>query len=296
MAIHSPLIKKRSKSARAAVLVIILSGLATGTTLAASEESGAVRSVFDSKFTVALGGFFPRVNSSLSLDGPNGSGPSFDGNALGLGDAQATGWAAFNWRFLPRHAFHLEYFQLDREGSRLTDQDITLGSITIGAGSGIETEMDIGIGRATYGYSIMRKEEFDMSFLVGAHIATAKATVTATGNVTENDVPVAGGSKTISSSTYTFPLPHLGGSLEYKFSPRITGRTQVLAFYMDIGQYSGRLLEFDMSLAYQVIKNFGVGGGVKWFDLQLKDAFSGGGSATFEYTFFGPTLFVYGSF
>jgi hypothetical protein len=61
----------------------------------------------------------------------------------------------------------------------------------------------------------MRKEEFDMSFLVGAHIATAKATVTVTGNVTENGVPVAGGSKTISSSTYTFPRPHLGGSLEY---------------------------------------------------------------------------------
>jgi len=213
-----------------------------------------------------------------------------------MGDATATGWAAFNWRFLPRHAFHLEYFQLDRDGSRTVDQSFDLGGTTIGLNAEVESEMDLGLGRATYGYSIMRKEEFDMSFLVGAHIATAKATVTATGNVTENGVPVAGGSKTISSSTYTFPLPHLGGSLEYKFSPKITGKTQLLAFYMDLGDYSGRLLEFDVHLAYQVIKNFGVGGGLKWFDLELKDSFSGGGAATFEYTFFGPTLFVYGNF
>jgi hypothetical protein len=58
----------------------------------------------------------------------------------------------------------------------------------------------------------------------------------------------------------------------------------LLAFYMDLGDYSGRLLEFDVSFSDQVIKNFGVGGGLKWFDLQLKNSFSGGGAATFEYT------------
>ena len=296
MAIYSPLVKKRSKGALAAVM-IILSGLATGSALAAEEESGAVKSLFDQKFAIALGGFFPRVNSSLTLDGPGGGGPTIDGNALGLGEAQATGWASFNWRFLPRHALHLEYFQLDRDGSRTTNQDITLGGITIGAGSGISSEMDLGLGRATYGYSIMRKKEFDMSFLVGFHIATAKATVGATGSLTDSTgAPIASGSASISSSTYTFPLPHIGGSLAYKFSPRIAGKAQVLAFYMDLGDYSGGLVEFDVNLTYQIIKNFGVGGGFKWFDLQLKDSFSGGGAATFDYTFVGPTLFVYGAF
>ena len=71
---------------------------------------------------------------------------------------------------------------------------------------------------------------------------------------------------------------------------------QVLAFHLDLGDYSGRLLEFDATVAYQVIKNIGVGGGVKYFDVQLQNDFSGGGSAQFDYTFFGPTIFVYGSF
>ena len=296
MAIYSPLIKKRSKGALAAVM-IILSGLATGSALAAEEKSGAVKSLYDQKFVIALGGFFPQVNSSLSLDGPNGSGLSFDGDALGLREAQATGWASFNWRFLPRHALHLEYFQLDREGSRTTNQDITLGGVTIGAGSGISSEMDLGLGRATYGFSIIRDEQFDMSFLVGVHIATAKATVGATGSITDsNGAPIASGSASISSSTYTFPLPHIGGSLAYKFSPRVAGKVQVLGFYLDIGDYSGGLVEFDAVLSYQLIKNFGIGGGFKWFNLRLKDSFSGGGAATFEYTFAGPTLFVYGTF
>lgn len=294
MAIYSPLIKKRSTGALAAV-IIILSGLATGSALAAEEKSGAVKSLYDQKFVIALGGFFPQVNSSLSLDGPNGSGPSIDGDLLGLGEAQATGWASFNWRFLPRHSLHLEYFQLDREGSRTTNQDITLGGITIGKGSGISSEMDLGLGRATYGFSIIRDEQFDMSFLVGVHIATAKATVGASGNITNSDGTKIG-STSISSSTYTFPLPHIGGSLDYKFSPRVAGKVQVLGFYMDIGDYSGGLVEFDAVLSYQLIKNFGIGGGFKWFNLRLKDSFSGGGAATFEYTFAGPTLFVYGAF
>jgi hypothetical protein len=101
--------------------------------------------VFDSKFTVALGGFFPRVNSRLSIDGPNGSGPSVDGNALGLGDAQATGWASFNWRFLPRHAVHLEYFQLDRDGPRTVDQSFDLGGTTIGVNAEVDSEMDLSV-------------------------------------------------------------------------------------------------------------------------------------------------------
>ena len=73
MAIQLSLIKISSKSAFA-IVVVLLTGLVTETALADSEKESAPPSIYDSKFTMALGGFFPRVKSSLTLSSPSGGG------------------------------------------------------------------------------------------------------------------------------------------------------------------------------------------------------------------------------
>ena len=160
----------------------------------------------------------------------------------------------------------------------------------------MNSQSDFNLGRVTYGYSIIRKNNLDLSILVGAHVATAKGTVTAAGNVSVNGVPVVGESVTESSSTLTFPLPHLGGSLGYEFTPKLAGNLTVLAFALDLGTYSGSLLEVDAIMAYQLSKYFGIGGGLKYFNLNLQANESGGGNAEFDYRFFGPAIFGYASF
>ncbi len=107
---------------------------------------------------------------------------------------------------------------------------------------------------------------------------------------------VAGGSRTRSTSTLTFPLPHIGGTLAYKFGPKITGTLTALLFTLDLGDYGGTLVEADAMVSYQLSRHFGIGGGLKYFDLDLRDSLSGGGSAEFNYTFFGPGIFGYASF
>ncbi len=116
------------------------------------------------------------------------------------------------------------------------------------------------------------------------------------GDVTVNGVPVVGGSRTESSSTKTFPLPHLGGSLSYEFTPRLTGQLTQLAFALDLGDYSGSLIETDAFMAYQLSKYFGLGGGLKYFNLNLQANTSRGGNVEYDYEFFGPTIFGYTSF
>jgi hypothetical protein len=76
--------------------------------------------------------------------------------------------------------------------------------------------------------------------------------------VSVNGIPVLAGSVTESSGTYTFPLPHLGGSLSYEFTPRLAGNLTVLAFALDLGDYSGSLLEVNALMAYQLSKHFGL--------------------------------------
>lgn len=152
------------------------------------------------------------------------------------------------------------------------------------------------LGRVTYGYSIIRRKKFDLSFLIGAHIATAEATITASGNVTVNGTPVAVGSASEESSSKTFPLPHLGGSMDYEFTPKLAGKLTLLAFALDLGNYRGSLLEADAFMAYRLSKHFGIGGGIKYFNLNVESDKSGGRNFEYELEFIGPAIFGYVSF
>ena len=114
--------------------------------------------------------------------------------------------------------------------------------------------------------------------------------------MTVNGVPLVGRSRTDSSSTLTFPLPHLGGSLSYEFTPTLAGQLTLLAFALDLGDYSGSLIETNALIAYQLSKHFGIGGGFKYFNLNLQANLFRGGNVEYDYEFFGPTIFGYTSF
>jgi len=70
----------------------------------------------------------------------------------------------------------------------------------------------------------------------------------------------------------------------------------VLAFALDLGDYRGSLVEADAFMAYQLSKRFGVGGGLKYFNLRLDANLSRGGNAEYDYRFFGPAIFGYTTF
>ena len=282
-----------------AAILVLVSGLAPETALAGSEESSTPTSLFDQKYLLALGGFFPQVRSTLTLTSPRGLGREVSvEDDLGVSGDTSSAWISFNWRFKPRHQFHAEWFQLNRSGSRVADRSLPpIGDTTIGVGASLNSKIELDLGRLTYGYSFFRDSNLDMAFLIGAHVATAKATVTAAGNVTVNGVPIGPGrSRTESSSTLTFPLPHIGGSATYEFTPKLSGQVTLLVFALDLGDYSGSLLETDAFMAYQLTKHFGIGGGLKYFNLNLEANLSRGGSVAYNYKFFGPSVFGYASF
>ena len=278
-----------------AVILALAAGALPQHAVPADEEDSPPPAFMDREFTLAIGGFFPRVQSTVTLRSPRGFGKEFSGEDVGLDRDISSAWIHFNWRFKPRHQFQAEWFLLDRDGERVSNRPLEIGDAVIGVGSSLETEMDVNVGRLTYGYSFLRDEKLDLAFLVGFHIATVKASVAATGNVTVDGVPVAG-AWTESGGTQSFPLPHIGGTATYAFTPRFTGEFSVLVFALDLGDYSGSILETDAFLAYQLTKTFGIGGGLKYFNLDLKANTSRGGSVGYKFKFFGPAVFGYASF
>lgn len=275
--------------------------LASASSAPADEPAGEKRlpSKFDEGFTLALGGFFPTVSSDFSIN-PSGGGQGGEINVeddLGLDDSAASAWIAFNWRFQPRHQLQVEWFQLNRSGEDSAQRSFNPNdSVVVGLGASLSSKVDINLGRVTYGYSFFRREDWDGAILAGLHIATFKASYTASGNVTVNGTPLLAGSYSDSTSTHTVPLPHIGGSLQYRISPRWTASTTVLFFALEIDEYGGSLLEVDASASYQVSKHFGLGAGLKYFNLNLQANSGGGGGAEFDFTFFGPAVFGYARF
>lgn len=274
----------------------LVHALGTGAAAADDQEGSSVGSFFDKKFTLSLGGFFPAINSTFSLNSSDGSsGGDIDlQDDLGFDDGEPSPWIHFAWRFQPRHQLQVEWFNLSQDGTIAQVGPLPpIGDLEI-LDASVTSKIDFNLGRATYGYSILREENYDLSFMVGAHIATTKATVTATGDWIYQGVPDTG-TQTESTSTFTFPLPHIGGEFVYEFAPRWVAKFTLLGFYLEVSDYTGFLLEVDGGISYQLSKHFGIGGGIKYFNLNLQAQKTAGG-AEFDYQFLGPAIFGYASF
>lgn len=276
------------------MIVTLVCSLGAHATAADEERAATRQSLFDQKFIVAFGGFFPTIQSTLSYDGSDGTqGSEIDlSDDLGLDDFSASVWVGLGWRFLPRHQLQIEWFQLNQSGDATAVREFNFGDTTISVGAALSSKLDFNLGRITYGYALLSDEKYQLSLMAGAHIATAKATVTATGQLSVGGGPPFTGTQTESTSTYTFPLPHLGGEFSYEFAPRWALQLKLLAFALELSDYEGTLIEADGSVAYQLTEHFGLGAGIKYFNLNLRAKRSGGG-AEFDYQFLGPAVFGY---
>jgi hypothetical protein len=291
------LVKLRRASGPVLATILFLSGAMTAeSVLAASETDGNKSGYLTDEFYVAIGGYFPTVDSDIRLDAPDGSrGTDFDlEDDLGLDSTTATGFGYFRWRFLPRHRVELEIFALNRDGTRMASKPFKIGKVTGDVGVRLNTSFDIAIGRITYGYSLIHDSKKELGILAGLHLADASASIAMQGDLTIGGTAFTN-SEAKQGGDIVLPLPHIGGFFSYAITPKLTGSVNVLAFYLDVGDVRGGLLEVDGTLHYKVAKHFGIGGGLKYFDLDVvdsTDSFRG----EFELRFLGPTLFLTGHF
>ena len=92
-----------------------------------------------------------------------------------------------------------------------------------------------------------------------------------------------------------FPLPHLGLSYSYELTPRLVAGANVLGFALELDDFSGWLLEVNGVLSYQVTEHFGIGGGLKYYNVNVTSD-SSSGNTRFDMQVLGPAVFLYGSF
>lgn len=277
---------------------IFAAALALSTGVGASSataEEGQANPEFTDRFSLTAGGFFPTIDSNIRLDSIRfgvGTDLDFEDN-LGLEETTPTFWAGARWRITRRHRLEFEYLQLDRSASRVASADFVIGDTIANAGALLETDFDVKLGRFTYGFSFINDGRKELALLIGAHFANADAGIQLTGNLTVPDVgSITASTPRRETGELVFPLPHIGGSFGWAFTPKLSAKATALGFALDLGDYEGSLVEVSADLNYQVLKHLSLGTGLKYFAFDLEDTSDPDLRGKFEFDYFGPTVFA----
>lgn len=94
------------------------------------------------------------------------------------------------------------------------------------------------------------------------------------------------------SGETVFPLPHVGGSFGWAFTPKFSANATAMGLALDLGDYEGSVVEVSADLQYQVLKHLGLGAGVKYFAFDLEDTSDPDLRGKFEFDYLGPAVFA----
>jgi len=272
--------------------------LAAAVAAADSPDDGAP--FLDDRYSFWLGAFFPNVDSRFRLDSSAGvPGDEIDfEDTLGLEDGKTVGFGGFRWRISPRNLVEFELVQLNRSGQiGGISKPLDIGDYEIRVGGQIETEFDVTIGRLTYGYTFINTDKSEVALKAGLHLTEVHTLFRLSGAVYKDGIPVGTPSSIVEEGEdVAAPLPHLGLSYGYAFTPKLGFRAQGLAFALKISGYEGSLLDLGLDVQYRPWSKFGVGAGLRYFNITVDDNRDADSRSRFVFEYFGPVIYGVFSF
>ncbi|MBT8444286.1 MAG: hypothetical protein KJO13_06045 [Gammaproteobacteria bacterium] len=287
---------------RVVSLVSLLLLMTAGPAGAAADWQDTQFRPLDKRFQAYLGGFFPEVDTTISINGeilPDNPEINFE-DVFGLEDSKTVLWGGARWRISRRNYLEFEFFNLNRDGSTtLVTPEVPIDDLILEAGAQVDTTFDTTLGRLTYGFAVVSSDRMNIQLKAGLHIADLKTTLQATGAVcvapqVPPNCPTVSTPESVAEDV-TAPLPHFGGSFVYGITPSVAARFQIIGFAIELDKIDGSIVEVDADLVWNPWENFGFGAGIRYFNTNVE----GKGSdlnGSFEFEYFGPALYVIGSF
>lgn len=262
----------------------------------AGESGDPVSNSWDSTFQLRVGVFFPDLDSSIRIDsdfGRIGDGLDFERD-LGMSESKTTLYGGASWRFAPKHILEWEFFDLGRDGLKTVQKSWDIGDTTILANGQIASTFNVRINRVTYKYRFFENSKANINLMAGLHGMRVNASLALSGNLIVDGEPVfvLPDVPNVEVDKTKLPLPHFGLGINYVFTPRLMSYAMVKGFALEIGDTYGRLIEANLGVQYQLGRNFGIGGGIKWFFLDVVENESERIDVNMEFDFFGPAIYV----
>lgn len=249
-----------------------------------SDSSKKFHPFLTDTFHIGLGVY--GADKKVELD--VGGGPGIE-EKIDSSDSQSTGLLDFRWRFTENWSFWGQYWSLNSEASKVLNSNIEWNGYTYPAGgTGIRAGVDTSIARLFFGRSFFKKPNSEFGIGAGIHLLKIDAFIEGRATWTDPGGTMQDSFRHEDVAT-TLPLPNLGAWYAYSWSPKWIVTARLDWFDIEIGKYSGRLLNSEVAVNYQFAKYAGIGLGVNGFSIKA-DVTESGWTGGFESTQLGPRL------
>jgi len=262
----------------------------------AAEEKDVLQTPFGSRFFLSAGAYFPRLDTTVRVGdaaGNIGTQINFESN-FGMNDNETLPLLSASWQIARKHRLELRSFELRREGAQTSDVTIFFnGKEFTSENVPIQAFFDTEVYALNYSYALVADpvKEFSLNFGLSIQdISTGLRGTLADGdnNVVDEKVGV------------TAPLPSLGigGSWAFTDSRKwiLNYRVGVFAIGLDLDaeaneEIEGRLIDGGVRVFHKTFKYVGFGAGLDYFrvkvDYKKRDL-----DSNFDYSYFGPSIFI----
>jgi hypothetical protein len=261
---------------------IICGMVASGPSIA--EDAIPDNPVLRDRFFIAIGGYLPTASTDVRLDSATlgaGANVNFE-DTLGLDERKLTPEFLARWRFTERWRMEMEYFRLDRSGTRTLNGAIQVGDKVYSVNEELQSEFNIAVTRISVGYSFFKTRDKELGVGIGAHVANIETRLNGSIVGTEG-------------ADATAPLPVLSLYSQFALTDKWSAGARFDRFAVEVDQYRGDISSLGLDLQYQAFRHVGIGIGFRTLDIELEaeeDDFRG----KIESRFSGPIFYLNASF
>lgn len=260
---------------------------ATSLPVLAEETAIPNHAALNDKFYFGAGVFLTTTTSNLQVDSNAGVGTSLDmEQLLGLQSNKGVPVGMARWRFTDRWRVEVEYFQLNRSGTKTIDRSIQVGDTAYPVNAQMNSKFDFSDARVSVGYSFFKTPDKELGVALGAHVLSYNVSLNGTFN------GAAIGSET---ATVTAPLPVISGYGTFALTDHWAVDARLDRFSLTYDAYKGNMTSVAVDVLYQPFRHVGFGLGYRavYIDLGFTASnWSGNAQQSFQ----GPVAYVTASF
>jgi hypothetical protein len=257
-----------------ALIIVLLAGTAPAVAGDdAKDSSGKDYRVMNDRFNVTAGTFMADLNTSASVGIGSSLGTTINfEDLLNLEQYQTTFRLGGFWRFSQsgKHALSLGYVGINREGTNQLQEEIEFGGVTYRADGILESKYKTSTFSLGYRYSFVNTGRTEAGFTAG--LSTYAFDITLDGEIEVTQPGARQASETGSAAEDILaPLPTIGMFINYGVTKKFIVRLHAAFLNLDIGDYSGRVIDSGFKLEYYFIRNFGIGFGAARTDISASN-------------------------
>jgi hypothetical protein len=181
------------------------------------------------------------------------------------------------YRITPRSGLFGQYYSLNREHTKVTDQDIIFEDDTIPTGTSAGYYFNTGVVSIGYMFTLLEKRKLFFGMYFNAYILKLKVGVNSARLDIKEEVK------------FFAPLPDIGILFSYRITHWLDLDLTTGMFYLKVGEFVGWLHNFNGIFVFRPTKWLGLSIGYQAFNVHvvvLDDNYN----ATISYGFRGPTI------